>query len=666
MIKGISVLNPVDVEKEYLEYTVDYAIKNGYDHFQLIGPIHNYIKGNIDGMIYYRKYERFNEGKDFSYIDYNMKVVNEAFKRTREAGIKTYMWHHELFLPSDFCEVYPEVLNDCGDIEVTAPAVKDFLENKIIDFFDAYPLMDGIILTLHETQIPLLKLKNQKLSPIERVKYVTKILFDTCVSAGKELIVRNFASLEEDNEMMTKAYEEISKDMFIMDKWTQFDWSLTMPGNPFYSKIKNNPLFVETDIFGEYFGKGRVPILLDHHIKKQFNYCENFNPVGYVSRIDRNGQIPFGDVNEVNIGIMKAYLDGTDPEEHISRFFEEKYPDAAKEVRELMAKTEEILTKTIYIKDYLFSELSIFPALNHCKNHFYFEMMKKDADIFSDEWFIPKNWNGCSHEEIMRDKEFATEESEKLFKKLLTLKDKIEKEEFEKLYTKFANLMLIAKAWYYLAKVHISYVLYFEKETEEAEAQFRKNVSDLNSISEKGYEMLGDKFYCRGGDYLDLDYILNFTSDVLKSFDFEKEATARLKKEKLTDFIVCAGGLEGHRLKKEVNFSDTFVLPDGIARIPGNRKGEQWSAVNSHGWFSYEITVKPNSLNTIEFLVKNPKDEISMIITLDGEEQVIKKTASGKTVISVNFEEKKGKDKIRLRVDRNSAFTPYLYEIKVL
>lgn len=38
------------------------------------------------------------------------------------------------------------------------PLVKDFLENKILDFFEAYPLMDGIILTLHETKILFLKL----------------------------------------------------------------------------------------------------------------------------------------------------------------------------------------------------------------------------------------------------------------------------------------------------------------------------------------------------------------------------------------------------------------------------------------------------------------------------------------------------------------------------
>ena len=49
-IKGISVCNPVDVEKDYLLYTVDYAGKMGFNHIQVIGPIHDGVKGNIDGI----------------------------------------------------------------------------------------------------------------------------------------------------------------------------------------------------------------------------------------------------------------------------------------------------------------------------------------------------------------------------------------------------------------------------------------------------------------------------------------------------------------------------------------------------------------------------------------------------------------------------------------
>ena len=155
IIKGIAVCNPVDIEKEYLLYTVDYAGKLGVNHIQVVGPIHNGVKGNIDGMTSYRKYSHFNNTKDMVYVDYSIDVINEACRKAREYGIKMYQWHHELDLPDEFKEVYPEILNGYGDIEVTHPIVKDFLENKVLDFFHAYPDMDGIILTLHETMLRL-------------------------------------------------------------------------------------------------------------------------------------------------------------------------------------------------------------------------------------------------------------------------------------------------------------------------------------------------------------------------------------------------------------------------------------------------------------------------------------------------------------------------------
>ena len=50
IIKGIAVCNPVDIEKDYLLFTVDYAAKMGFNHMQIVGPIHDAVKGNIDGV----------------------------------------------------------------------------------------------------------------------------------------------------------------------------------------------------------------------------------------------------------------------------------------------------------------------------------------------------------------------------------------------------------------------------------------------------------------------------------------------------------------------------------------------------------------------------------------------------------------------------------------
>lgn len=623
-------------------------------------------------MTPYRKYDGFENQKDAAYIKKSMDAINTACKKASEYGVKMYVWHHELELPTGFSEAFPEICNDYGDIEVSHPIVRDFLENKIADFFHFYPGVDGIVLTLHETKVPLLKLKNQKLGKVERVKYVTEILYQSCKKHGKELIVRPFASIEEDYEMMTKAYEEISTDLPIMDKWTQFDWSLTLPHNAFFNKIKKNPLVVETDIFGEYFGKGRLPIMLKQHLKEKFAYCEEFSPLGYVNRIDRAGKHPFGDVNEVNAVITTAYLNGNDPDKAAEEFFREKYPECSAEVQYLMEKTEDIQIKTFYLKGYYFTELSIFPTLNHSKNHFYFEQMRKDCKIASNEWFIPKDWTQSETEELIAEKKSAMDDSAELLEKLEFLHGKMDEAEYKKLWTKFCNLKLVAEVWYNLTLCFINYVRYFETRDSKYESLLNDNTEVLLSLRKEGIDTLGNDFYCVVGDLAGgagsgaRDYIDEFVREIKTGFEIEKSTTSELEKEScLTDYIVCGGAMEGHSLMKEVNFSDSIIRDGAMFRIPGNRNGLKWSSINAHGWFSYLLSVKPEKENVITIKAGAVYGNLSMKVTVGDTEYVIKENDGSVKELSFTYCAAK-EESVRIRFDKISADMPCIYTIKVM
>lgn len=665
MIKGISVSNPVEVDREYLLYTVEYAKSMGFDHLQIIGPIHDGVKGNIDGMTPYRKYARFDGTKDPAYIRCSLDAVNAACALAKAYGIRTYQWHHELDLPDGFQEAFPEIRNRFGDVEVTHPIIRDFLENKLRDFFHFYPHMDGIILTLHETKVPLLKLKDQKLGKVERVKYVTRILYDVCAGLGKELIVRPFASIEEDYAMLAQAYSEISRDLLVMDKWTQFDWSLTMPHNSFFGKLRHNPLFVEADIFGEFFGKGRLPLMLSDHIARKFRYCGGFSPAGYVARIDRAGRTPFGDVNQVNNDIFLAHLNGTDPEAAIDRFFREKYGKSGGAVKALMEPTEEILKKTFYIRGYYFTELSRFPTLNHSKNHFYFEMMRACCRIASGEWFIPKNWCPPTREEALAEKEAACREAEALYRKLLVLRGRLESAEYEALLLKFTNLRLVTAVWLSLTRVFISYVNCLEEGA--APERLEQELASLTALGEEGLRLTGDRFYCcqqdsnRTGAAVLFDYIGAFVREVRESFRLEKEARAALAGS--FDAVVCGGALEGHKLRKEVNFSDTLVMNGSLCRIPGNRSGLKWSRINAHGWFSYELRVRPGVENRITVSLSSAGEALEVRITLGEAEYEFRQADSHRRDIVLTCTPTDGT--LRIRFDKISGNTPCIHTVCV-
>lgn len=665
--KGLSICHPTAIDKAYLLKVVAYAEKMGFDHIQICGPIHNGIKGNIDGMTAYRKYSRFDSTKDASYTALCMDAVNEACEKASKAGIKMYQWHHELDLPDGFQEAYPEVLNRFGDVEVTHPRIKDFLENKIEDFFAAYPYMDGIVLTLHETKVPLLKLKDQKLGKVERVKYVTQILFEACQRLGKELIVRPFASIEEDYTLMTKAYAQISDRMPVMDKWTQFDWSLTLPNNAFFHKITGNPLMVEADIFGEYFGRGRLPLLLLDHIQEKVAYCQSFQPAGYAARIDRAGETPFGDINEVNLNIFKACMDGTSPEEAMVHFFRQRYGEAGDDVMALMLPTEQIQKKTFYINGYYFTQGSLFPELNHSKNHFFFEMMRKQPQIVSGEWFIPRNWENPSVEEMLAEKDCAVAMAEQSYEKLLLLKDRLQPEDYQSLLKKFTNLKLVAQIWRELMLVFAAYVGYFEENR--PEEVLLGHLQQLLSLSKEGQALLGDSFYCLQKNPLTgevYDRVAGFVAQLQEAFSAEKAQLLQMQQQKPLDFVLCGGAMEGHALKKEVNFSDTLLVDGKLCRIPGNKKGMLWSKINAHGWFCYSVKVRPNQKNTVKLWLGSADGVLDARITLGEQEYHLQEQSDKVQCYTLSYAETQGSEQLTVRIDKISGHTPCVYGIMVV
>ena len=672
-MNGISVCNPVDIDEEYLHRSLDYAIRQGFTHYQIIGPIHNPVRGNVDGMIFLKKYSQFNDEKDESYVNENLRVVGEITKKAKAHGVKTYMWHHELDLPTDFGKVYPEILNAYGDVEVSHPLVKDFLENKIKDFFAEYPDMEGLVLTLHETKVPLLKLKDQKLGKTERVKYVTKILFDTCKELGKELIVRPFASVEEDYERMTKAYGEISPDLIVMDKWTQFDWSLTLPNNAFFRKITQNPLLIETDIFGEYFGKGYLPLMLTKHIKEKVEYCNRFHPLGFVSRIDRAGEHPFGDVNEVNLIVMEACLTGKDPEQAALAFYKKRYGDGAGEtLNEVMKETEEVQKKILYLDGYYFNQGSFFPNLNHSKNHFYFEIARENYDLASGEWFIPVGWKRKSVEYLKAEKREARLKAEELLLKIGKAKDLFKETDYIAVRDKFRNLVLTAELFETLFSVFVAYIDALEKGKNE-KALFDA-LNDLVRIDARGKELLGETFYgicCKQltskihGDNAapPPQRVLDFVDEVKKSYELEKRERAQLLKRNAIDFVVCGGGTEGHSLKKEVNFSDTLILEHGLCRIAGTLRGANFSRVNAHGWFGYTVKIKPYAKNLFRVKAGSLTGQTHLQFTYGDQKAEI--CGDGVKEYLFAYDETEGKDTLYIRFDRASAHTPCVYSIVV-
>lgn len=674
--KGISYLNPVRVEEKYMKRCAEYAISHGVKHFELVGPTHDPIRGNCDGMMLYRKYSMLNEGKDVEYIKYCERVINETLDMIEPYGIKSYYWHHELEVPAKFDELYPEILNEGGDVEVTHPLIKDFLINKIEDFFATYPKMTGIVLTLHETRIPLLKLKNQKIGKVERVKYVTEIIYDTCNRLGKELIVRPFASIAKDYDDLMDAYEQISDKLTVCDKWTKYDWSLTRPHNPFLARIKN-PLVIETDIY-EYFGKGFLPLMLKNHIIEKVKYCNGFGVRGYVTRIDRGGFTPFDTPNEVNLEIMDAAVDGRDVNEAIDAFFAREYGEYADVVKSVMDGTEELQIKALHVDGgRALHWLSSFPPLF---------AMKTAYRIFRDDFVIPQSMLDDGFTQFRYDVTIATmnEAIEEIGRRLAiveSLKGKLDEDKYYQLWMRFKNFDIVAKIFKQLATVYYSIARYFEHHDEAALARIYECIDIMRELDREGFEALGSDFHCErlslkkgtpfrtyglGSDSTDpRDSHVYLLDKLLKTaLDLEVAADKALRAENPTDYVICGGFSEEHSLKTEPNFSGALTLVDGCCRTAGSERGSMWSVVKAHGWFSYDMKVNPGVENTLTVTGKGQDGTLSIDVAIDGGE-VSKYAVSGEGMLKIEHKFTPATDKVTVRIDRNSASLPFIYTMMI-
>ena len=107
-----------------------------------------------------------------------------------------------------------------------------------------------------------------------------------------------------------------------------------------------------------------------------------------------------------------------------------------------------------------------------------------------------------------------------------------------------------------------------------------------------------------------------------------------------------------------------MILDGKLGRIPGSNRGRGWSSVNAHGWFSYEIAVKPNQTNEIEVCVGSESPRLDIKITLGDKETIIKKDLDGAEVVKLSYDAK-NESAVRIRFDRLTGYTPCIFSIKV-
>jgi len=626
-VRGLGILNPVPIERDYALRYLEYMHKNGLNHLQIHGDIHTLQRANIDAVIRYKKYHKYDSYKDSKYLKYVIPTLQEITRYAKELNINTYLWNHELEIPQQFLHDHKEVLNKYGEVKLEHHLVKDFIINKHIDFFNTYPDISGSVVLLLETSIPVLQLQGQKLKPIERVIYILEILGEIHNRYNKELIVHAFASSHSATEKILKAISSLKVKVTVVTTWCRSDWHFGLPLNPSIKKLAklHFPLLIEGEVHGEKLGKGELPLIYPYYLKKMIMQASRYKIQGFVIRVDREGYIVRENKPEafnrfIGVNLIKNPCKSIKSLE--KEYAEKKLHISAQAFSKLVKDSERLLRETLYIDDNHWNHSGRFPFLYYLINRYTPNIFTKER-IRSDEWFVFEKRN--KPVEIIKKR---MRENIRIARHCLNFA----KRNIPSYKKEYEMMCYAAKAWYFMFNLLDEYVANIkENKTCNLNKWYHKLLALSKEIDNKyGYNhyfrrvayMLGNKFSREKSP------VETFVEDIKQYYKLEKETHEKLGKDRsIIDYVLCGSFLEGHLLSKETNFSFPLIYKNRFIRVAGKKPSllgpiEDSSKLNQ-GWFSYVLDTKGAKNFILEIEFAKVSKFIDIRVKINNDEEVI-------------------------------------------
>lgn len=208
-------------------------------------------------------------------------------------------------------------------------------------------------------------------------KNIIMSIYKPLKEAGKQLVVRDFTYYADEQSGLRAGVLSLPDDIVVSIKNTPQDFYPTFPDNALIGNVGEHEQWIEYEVLGEYFGFGVVPCILIEDIRARMKYALARGAEGFTARVDWEALPNFSAFDTANIlnvyatamlaknpelpgsEIYRAYLNeydlfadgpGTDEQACIERLMS------------ILERTWSVMSKTPYIKDFLFSSNSKIPA----------------------------------------------------------------------------------------------------------------------------------------------------------------------------------------------------------------------------------------------------------------------------------------------------------------
>ncbi len=230
-----SLLHPRKPEPAYLRAVIAAAADYQVDSFELCGEAH-LSSGSIDGAICFRDYPAAAARVDRAAADAITRDLGECIELAHASGRPVYYWHREVMVPRAVVESVPGLLDENGEFDLLGTSYHALLRSKVGEFFERVPQLDGLVLTLTESDYSVIHNSNpRRYPPVEVVKAVITTFAEELQHRGKRFILRSFGSIAQDYEDILAGAAAVDGqfDFEIETKITPYDFSPFLPLNPY-------------------------------------------------------------------------------------------------------------------------------------------------------------------------------------------------------------------------------------------------------------------------------------------------------------------------------------------------------------------------------------------------------------------------------------------------
>lgn len=678
-------MHPTKPSPDYMREIINAARRYTVDSFEMCGDAHG-STGNMEGVIRFRDYPAVGKRLDSAALDEHATLLRQIVQLAHDSGRPLFYWHREVMVPPEVIESVPGLLDEGGEFNLLGEAYRALVVSKIREFFDAVPDMDGIVLTVTESDYSVIHNSCPgRYPPAIVVKHLCGIFAGELNRLGKRFILRSFGSIAQDYQDILEGARLVGGDFDfeIETKITPYDFSPFLPMNPYLKRTGRFSLSAEYDSIGEFLGAGYLPAADPERVIECVRHAGAMQVDRHVIRIDRIGHFTAKSAQAVNLHAFDRAIKTPDvtPDDIWREWAAQNWPECGDEMIALMRRGIEMVKRAHFIEgNVIFHAFPIDASMKWIKACGILSLFKPGFDLsrHAGMWGILTEDRAPSRAAIMREKDEAARIACECLDALRTLKARLPAIEYAVLEKAWLNAMHATR----LIRAFCDCICaYFDdmdagqgecpalgKAMALAKPVFENVLVCALSLEPEEVTAAPPK---KSHEYGDGEPLVSSVQaayaqplwKIIQSLPAEyrgefAERAAWRAMPGIVDFVVCGGVCDDWRVRRYMHASHAPMREGRPARIAGNR-------VFPNGFIECELDAPVSG--PFKILVKGePVESPGFLMTLDGGQAEV--CHYGRNGIfetqALSRNARAGcPEKIRVRIQKTGRAYPWIYGI---